>query len=91
MSYWRKVFPNAFYEIVYENLINDQENQIIKLLDYCKLSLDKKCFNFSRTHRVVRTSSDRQVRKKIYKSSLGKWKLYKKELCDVTSILKINS
>ena len=80
MDYWKKLFPNSFYEIIYENLIIDQENQITKLLDYCKLSLDNKCFNFSSTNRVVRTSSDRQVRKKIYKSSLGKWKLYKNEL-----------
>ena len=89
MNYWKKIFPDGFYEIIYENLINDQENQIKKLLDYCKLSLNKKCLNFSSTNRVVRTSSDRQVRKKIYKSSLGKWKLYRKELSELTNILKI--
>ena len=89
MNYWKKIFPDGFYEIIYENLINDQENQIKKLLDYCKLSLNKKCLNFSSTNRVVRTSSDRQVRKKIYKSSLGKWKLYRNDLSELTNILKI--
>ena len=46
MNHWKKIFPDGFYEIIYENLIIDQENQITKLLDYCKLSLDNKCFNF---------------------------------------------
>ena len=91
MTYWRKKFPNEFYEIDYENLITDQKNQTIKLLDYCKLSLDKKCFSFSNTHRAVRTSSDIQVRKKIYNSSIGRWKVYKKELIDLMSILNIDS
>ena len=34
MNYWKKIFPNGFYEINYENLINDQENQIKKLEKY---------------------------------------------------------
>ena len=80
MVYWKNLIPDSFYEIVYENLINDQKKQTQKLLEYCKLSWNDNCLNFTKTNRVVRTSSDIQVRKKIYKDSINKWKIHKQEL-----------
>jgi len=91
MGYWKKILPNSFYEISYEDLINDQESQITKLLEYCNLPFNEKCYKFSNTSRIVKTSSSRQVRQKIYRSSMGKWKYYKKELFELINILKIPS
>ena len=89
MGYWKKILPNSFYEISYEDLINDQENQITKLLEYCDLPFNDKCYKFSNTNRIVKTSSNKQVRKKIYRSSMGKWKYYKKELFELINTLNI--
>ena len=36
MKFWKKLIPTAFYEITYEDLVYDQENQTRKLLNYCK-------------------------------------------------------
>ena len=91
MSYWKKLLPNSFYEISYEDLVNDQENQITKLLEYCDLPFNDKCYKFSNTNRIVKTSSNKQVRKKIYRSSMGKWKYYKKGLFELINILNISS
>ena len=91
MGYWKKILPNSFYEISYEDLINDQENQITKLLKYCNLPFSEKCYKFSNTNRIVKTSSNTQVRQKIYRSSMGKWKYYKKGLFELINILNIPS
>ena len=91
MGYWKKILPNSFYEISYEDLINDQENQITKLLKYCNLPFSEKCYKFSNTNRIVKTSSITQVRQKIYRSSMGKWKYYKKELFELINTLNVPS
>ena len=91
MNHWKKTLPNSFYEISYEDLINDQENQITKLLEYCNLPFNEKCYKFSNTNRIVKTSSNKQVRQKIYRSSMGKWKYYKKELFELINTLNIPS
>ena len=43
--------------------------------------------NFHKTIRSVRTSSDHQIRKKIYNNSINRWKIYKKELTKLGSVI----
>ena len=50
----------------------------MKLLKSCNLSWNDNCLKFYNNKRVVKTASDTQVRKKIYKTSLYFWKNYKK-------------
>jgi hypothetical protein len=88
MVYWKNLIPNSFYDINYENLIFEQKNQTRKLLNYCNLPWNNKCLNFSKTNRIVRTSSDIQVRKKIYKNSINKWILHKQKLVKYKKIIE---
>jgi len=87
INHWKKILPNCFYEIEYENFIYSQEKETKKLLDYCSLKWEKKCMNFHKTIRPVRTSSDHQIRKKIYPSSINRWKIYKQELKKLSDII----
>jgi len=81
MDHWRKVLPpGAFYEIQYEELVNDNENQTRALLDYCGLEWDEACLNSHKTERNVRTASITQVRQPIYKSSVDRWRKYEGHL-----------
>ena len=57
------------YEINYEKLIKDPEDQIKKLLNFCNLSLEQDCLNFYKNKKNVSTASINQVRQPIYKSS----------------------
>ena len=80
MNHMRSVIPDGFLDFQYEALIDNQEKQTRKLLDYCGLDWNDACLNYHRTSRIVTTASDTQVRRSLYKSSVRRWKHYEKHL-----------
>ncbi|ALE02754.1 tetratricopeptide repeat-containing sulfotransferase family protein [Candidatus Pseudothioglobus singularis] len=80
MTFWHKLFPNKIYDLNYENLTINQEEETQKLLEYCDLEWDENCLDFHNNQRAVLTASSAQVRKKIYQGSSEAWKQYEKNL-----------
>ena len=80
MDYWRALLPGFIYDLNYESLVSDQENQIRRLLEYCNLPWDDACLDFHKTRRKVKTASNAQVRRPIYRDSVALWKRYEKQL-----------
>jgi len=80
MTFWHERFPNKIYDLNYENLTANQEEETKKLLEYCELDWDKNCLNFHTNKRAVKTASALQVRKKIYQGSSEAWKKYETHL-----------
>lgn len=80
MDLWHKLFPNKIYDLCYEDLTINQEEETRNLLEYCDLKWDKKCLDFHKNKRGVLTASSAQVRKKIYQGSSEDWKHYEKYL-----------
>ncbi|MBF0382037.1 MAG: tetratricopeptide repeat protein [Magnetococcales bacterium] len=80
MAHWHALFPGAIYDIHYENLTLNQEDETKKLLKYCGLPWDDNCLKFYKTSRNVRTASNYQVRQPMYTSSINGWKPFKKQL-----------
>ena len=81
MDHWRMVLPRgAFLDIVYEDIVADQEGQARRLLEFCGLEWDAACLDFHKTKRQVRTASVTQVRQPIYTSSVERWRKYEKFL-----------
>ncbi|MCB1646532.1 MAG: sulfotransferase [Pseudomonadales bacterium] len=78
MEHWRRVIPpeSAFFELVYEDLINDQEGITRQLLAHCGLPWDDQCLQFHQTARPVATLSASQVRQPVYRDAIDRWKLY---------------
>ena len=76
MIYWKKIIPNFIIDIKYENLIEEPENEIRKLIKSCDLNWNENCLKFYDNKRPIKTASDIQARKKIYKSSMNSWKKY---------------
>ena len=88
MNHWKKILPNFIYDIKYENLISNTKKEIEKLLIYCDLDWSNDCLNFYNNDRPVKTASDTQVRKKIYRSSVNSWENYDKYLSTYFNKLK---
>lgn len=80
MQHWRDAMPEFIYDLSYESLIDEQENQTRQLLDFCHLPWDDACLDFHKTRRKVRTASNAQVRRPIYKDSVKLWRRYEKQL-----------
>ena len=80
MALWRERFPDRLYELVYEDLTENQEAETRKLLDYCGLEWEEACLDFHKTERAMRTTSSVQVRRDLYQGSSEAWKNYEGHL-----------
>ena len=80
MDFWHELFPNQIYDICYENLTNNQEQETRNLLDYCELSWDENCLKFYTGKKAVKTDSSLQVKEPMYQGSSEVWKKYKNQL-----------
>jgi len=77
MRHWRSTFPEGVVmDLQYEELIDDQEAWSRRMLDFIGLQWDPHCIDFHQTHRTVTTASKWQVRQKINKSSIERWRNY---------------
>ena len=77
MAHWRAILPSERYiEVRYEDVVADLESEARRLVAFCGLEWNEACLAFHQTHRVVRTSSANEVRRPIYRSSVGRWRLY---------------
>ena len=91
MLHWSKIYKNKFYEIDYEKLVKNKEEEIKNILKYLDLDWDENCLNFHKNKRSVSTASLAQVRKPIYSSSVEKWKNYNLELTGLIKMLNQNT
>lgn len=77
MKHWRNVLPKGrIMDVQYEELVADPEGVARRIVSHCGLSWDSRCLDFHRTDRAVRTASAAQVRKAIYKDSVGRWRKF---------------
>ena len=88
MDHWNKVLPDQILSINYEDLVNDFESSVNKILDYCDLPFEEECLSFYKNKRSVRTPSSEQVRQPIYKSGIDYWKNYESYLNVLKTELK---
>ena len=70
MSHWESLFGEQIFEANYEKIVDDSEQEIGRLLDYCGLEKEMACFEFHKNKRAVRTASVSQVRQPIYRDSM---------------------
>ena len=80
MAHWREALPGRLLEVRYEDLVADQEPQTRRLLESCGLTWHDNCLAFHKTERSVFTASATQVRRPIYRSSVGRWRRFEAHL-----------
>jgi tetratricopeptide (TPR) repeat protein len=79
MAHWRTVLPaDRLLEVPYEELVTEQESWTRKILEFLGLPWDARTLEFHETTRAVTTASAWQVRQKIYKTSVERWRNYEK-------------
>ena len=88
LSLWRDMAPDRLYEIEYEALVANPEQEVRKLLEFCELDWEDACLDFHKTDRDVKTLSLAQVRQPLYNSSIGKWRRYEPQLAEMVEGLK---
>ena len=80
MDHWDQVIPNKVLRVNNEDVINDLDGQVKRILNYIEVPFEEGCISFHETDRSVRTASSEQVRQPINKKGMGRWKPYAKHL-----------
>lgn len=76
MRHWDEVLPGRVLRVQYEDVVEDLEGQVRRLLNHCGLPFEQACVNFHETERAVRTASSEQVRQPIFQAGLDQWQNY---------------
>ena len=90
MAHWRNVLPKGrILDVRYEDVVADVEREVRRIIAYCGLPWTDRCLSFHETDRPVRTASATQVRQPIYKSAVGRWRVYERHLGPLLDALHI--
>lgn len=76
MAHWDAVLPGRILRVHHEDVVEDLEGSVRRLLEFCELPFEPSCLEFHRTERSVRTASSEQVRQPIYREGLEQWRHY---------------
>jgi tetratricopeptide (TPR) repeat protein len=76
MAHFDAVLPGRIHRVIYENMVEDTEHEVRRLLDYCGLPFEEACLRFHENERAVRTASSEQVRQPIYRDGVDHWRRY---------------
>jgi tetratricopeptide (TPR) repeat protein len=74
MAHFDKVLPGRIYRVCYEDVVEDLEGEVRRLLDYCGLPFEEQCLHFHETRRIVATVSSEQVRQPLYTEGVAQWR-----------------
>jgi tetratricopeptide (TPR) repeat protein len=76
MAHWDDVLPERVLRVQHEDVIDDLEGSVRRILNHCGLAFESGCIEFHTNRRSVRTPSSEQVRRPIFRDGLDKWKAY---------------
>jgi tetratricopeptide (TPR) repeat protein len=76
MAHYDRVLPGFVHRVIYEDVVDDPEAEVRRLLAFCGLEFEPACLKFYETERAVRTVSSEQVRQPIFREGRDQWRQY---------------
>ena len=76
MRHWDAVLPGRILRVWYEDVVEDLEGNVRRILEFCGLEFEPACVEFYKTERSVSTASSEQVRRPIFRGGLFQWRNY---------------
>ena len=87
MRHWDAALPGRVLRVHHEDVVDDLEGSVRRILDFCGLPFEPACVEFHRTERSVRTASSEQVRQPIFRDGLDQWRRYEAWLGPLREVL----
>jgi len=87
MTHWDTVLPGFVLTVNHEDVVDDLEKQVRRMLDFCGLAFEQSCLDFHKTKRNIKTPSSEQVRQPIYKSATEQWRHFEQYLAPLKKAL----
>jgi len=76
MRHWDTVLPGKVLRVCYEDVVENFEQSVQRILEFCGLKFESTCVDFYKLERSVGTASSEQVRQPIFHQGLHQWKNY---------------
>jgi tetratricopeptide (TPR) repeat protein len=87
MAAYDEAAPGAVHRVIYEQMVENTEGEVRRLLDYLGLPFEPACLEFYNNDRAVRTASSEQVRRPIFSDGVGHWRNYEAHLAPLVEVL----
>jgi tetratricopeptide (TPR) repeat protein len=87
VEHYRAQMSLRYLPVRYEDIVDDQETHIRRMLDFIGEEFDQRCIEFHENRRYARTASYAQVTEPLYDSSRYRYRHYLKELEPAIPIL----
>jgi hypothetical protein len=76
MAHWDSALPGRILRVQHEDVVDDLETQVRRVLDFCELDFEPACIEFHKNRRTVHTASSEQVRRPINRDGVDQWRHY---------------
>jgi hypothetical protein len=76
MRHWNEGLPGRILTVQHEDLVENLEGNVRRILDFCGLHFEPGCLEFHKTERNVRTASSEQVRRPLSREGIDRWRNY---------------
>jgi tetratricopeptide (TPR) repeat protein len=87
MAHWDSVLPGRVLRVEHEDVVEDLEANVRRILDFCGLEFEPQCVEFYKTERSIRTASSEQVRRPIFKEGIDQWRNFEPWLGPLKEVL----
>jgi tetratricopeptide (TPR) repeat protein len=80
MAHWKAGLPGRICDVRYEDLVDQPERESRRLIEACGLQWEESMSAFHSNPAPSMTASASQVRRPVYRTSVGKWQHYAVQL-----------
>jgi tetratricopeptide (TPR) repeat protein len=87
MRHWDEVLPGRILRLQHEDVVEDLDGCVRRLLEFCELDFEPQCLDFHATARSVRTASSEQVRMPLNREGIGQWRHFEPWLAPLKAAL----
>jgi hypothetical protein len=87
MAHFDQVLPGRIHRVIYEDLVENTEAEVRRLLAYLDLPFDPACLRFFENPRAVATPSSEQVRRPIFADAVDQWRHFEPWLAPLKDAL----
>jgi hypothetical protein len=74
MDHWNEVLPGWILRVQYEDVVDDLEGSVRRILDFCRLDFEPACVEFHKTERRIHSASSEQVRLPLNRDGIDQWR-----------------
>jgi tetratricopeptide (TPR) repeat protein len=88
VRHWRATFGDALQEVVYEDLVREPRSVAAAMARGCGLTWREEAIAIEKNRGISLTASASQIRRPIYRTSIGRWRPYRRQLTPLIEALR---